>query len=937
MLNLTAKQESFFRMMRENADLERRGVELLLKRPDFEVFFDALKAEGLFDGERNPPVVQVEKAGFYRAAYWPILDYMLALAKICGERDNRTLSQELLAIIRTISAWKDTEDRPRNNYITNAKFVEILSLLPVESVTEQDLAFIPVWLKVGVGRSPACIMIEDRLLPRLISAASPDGLAKAVSVLKYCFEIEWVDAKEFGKSERLPLMAVEGYTAQQIVTKYAHDLGHRAGKPAVAIFADAVRAVFSVGTRKDYSYIHVPAVEDHAQNHTWREVETCVVVGLRESLLGWCDTDQPAAREYISALLDDDNVMLHRIATYVIGQRWPFLRELYPKLCSLVFFNSGHLHELYHVLQDHFAELPDDEKDRTLQVIRSIPRPSWGKDHDASLRWLQLRWLSAITNKGYAQADQWAQELRSGEPPIVLSEHPDFNTYTQTRMGPGPSPYSDSELTGFAEAGILVEKINSFSEIDTWAGPSLDGLGSSLEHAVQSNPEPFIRTLSMFLNAKRRYQYSLIISLQRAWETDAGQKLLEWGDAWEAMLGFFEALIQADDFWQEQDGGENHRDWVASAIADCLRSGTTNDDRLYPSTLLPRALTIIRSLLEHAEGTEQADEDPMLRALNTPKGRAIEAFFSLSLRSCRISDQEHGNHADQWRVLQPLFDAELNKCQNANFEFSTLCAAYLSQLEYLGREWVRQRILQVFPFDCPANMLCAVGGLGHAAQSRSIYKMLVEFEILDHALDLEITNREIRESLLARITSAYLWGEEALNSSRFVSIFERGTNADLQFIASVFWSVRGSEITGDQRDLIRAFWSKCVARSAGISPPHKDLLSALSRLACFLETADGEDRRLLEAVAPYVYDQHNVYEFVDELSRLVEASPDGVSAVLRNMTELRIPDFDYRDQIRNLLETLMTKGKREEVVFHAERMRTLPGMQEIFDRATRTQ
>jgi hypothetical protein len=108
-------------------------------------------------------------------------------------------------------------------------------------------------------------------------------------------------------------------------------------------------------------------------------------------------------------------------------------------------------------------------------------------------------------------------------------------------------------------------------------------------------------------------------------------------------------------------------------------------------------------------------------------------------------------------------------------------------------------------------------------------------------------------------------------------------------------------------------------------------------LACFLDTADEEDRRLLEAVAPYVYVQHNVYEFIDELARLVEVSPDGVSSVLRKMTELRIPDFDYQDQIRNLLESLMTKGKRNEVVFHAERMRTLPGMQEIFDRVTRVQ
>jgi len=937
MANLTAKQESFVRLMGEDADLERRGVELLLKHPHFEDFFDALKIAGLFGGERNPPLVQAEEAGFYRTAYWPILDYMLGLAKICGERSDVTLARELLVIIRTISTWKDVENRPRNNYITNAKFVEILSLLPVEAITQQDLDLIPAWLKVGVGRSPANIRIEDQLLPHLISAGSPDGLAKAVSVLKYCFDVEWVDAKELGERERAPLMALEGFAALQIVTKHARSLGQMAGEPAAAVFADAVRAVFSAGTRKDFSYIHVPAVEDHAQNHTWREIETCVVVGLRESLLGWCDTEQPTARGYISALLDDDNVMLHRIAIYVIGQRWPLLRELYPNLCSLRFFNSGHLHELYHVLLDHFAELSDKEKERTLEIIRSVPRPDWGKDPDVSLRWSQLRWLSAIKNKGHARADHWDQELRSGDPPIGLSEHPDFNTYTQTRVGPGPSPYSDSELAGFAEAGILSEKINSFSEKDPWAGPSVEGFASSLEQAVQSNPEPFLRILSQFLNVRRRYQYSLIISLQRAWETGVGQNSINWGDAWEAMLGFFEDLVQARDFWNEEDSGENHRDWVASAMADCLRSGTTNDERSYPSALSPRALAIIGNLLEHAEGTEQAGEDPMFQALNTPKGRAIEALFSHSLRTCRIDDQEHGSHTDQWKMFQPLFEAELNKCRNANFEFSTLCAAYLSQLEYLGGEWIRQRILQLFPNEFSSNTLCAISGLGLATHSRSIYRLLVESEVLDHALNLEMSKRAIRENLLARVASAYLWGEEDLNSSRFAAIFERGTEADLQFIASVFWSIRGTPVTEDQRELVRAYWSKCIGWAQGSPKPPKELLSSLSRIACFLLTADGGDRNLLEAVAPYVYVQHSEYEFVDELVRLVEVSPEGVSSVLRKMTESRIPMFDYQDQIRNLLETLITKGKREEVLFHAERMRMLPGMQEIFDRVTRAQ
>ena len=936
MANLTAKQESFVRLMGQNADLERRGVELLLKHPHFEDFFDALVSAGLFAAERNPALLPADEPGYYRTAYWPILDYMLGFAKLCGERGDQARSEELLAILRTVSTWKDAENQKRDNYITNAKFVEILSLVPPQSITGQDLALVPIWLDVKAGKLAISTAIEGHLLPRLITAGSPESFEKAISVLRSCFHVEWVSAKELGEQERIPLLALDNYSAKQIVEKYARSLGGKVGEPVVAVFSDAVREVFSTGTRKDFSYLHVPAVEDHAQNHLWREVENCVVVGLRESLLGWCDTEQTTAPDCVSGLLDDDTVMLRRIAIYVIGQRWPLLRKLYPKLCSLEFFNSGHLHELYGLLQGHFGELADEEKERTIGVIRSIPRPDWGKDPDVSLRWSQLRWLSALTDKGYALADAWAQELRSGNPPIGLSEHPDFNTYMQTRMGPGPSPYSNSELAGFADAGILHEKINSFSEEDAWVGPSADGLASSLEDAVRSNPEPFLRTLTQSLNLGRRYQYSLITSLQRAWETGIGQNSIDWDNAWEAILGFFEDLVHGDDFWNEESA-ENHRDWVVSAIADCLRSGTTNDERSYPSALSPRALAIIANLLEHSTGTQQAGEDPMFLALNTPRGRSIEALFSHSLHTSRLNDQERGNHIDCWVIFQPLFEAELNKCRSANFEFSTLSAAYLPQLEYLGAEWINERILQVFPKGFPSNMLCAVSGLGHATHSRSIYKLLVGSGVLDHALTLEMPNRPIRENLLARVASAYLWGEEELNSSRFAAIFDGGTDADLQFVASVFWSVRGTAVTEDQRERIRAFWSRCIDGTERGSMPSKELLSALSRLAGFLESADSEDRRLLETVAPYVYVQHNVYEFIDELVRLVEVSPDGVSAVLRKMTELRIPDFDYQDQIRKLLESLVVKGKRDEVVFHAERMRTLPGMQEIFDRVTRAQ
>ena len=99
-----------------------------------------------------------------------------------------------------------------------------------------------------------------------------------------------------------------------------------------------------------------------------------------------------------------------------------------------------------------------------------------------------------------------------------------------------------------------------------------------------------------------------------------------------------------------------------------------------------------------------------------------------------------------------------------------------------------------------------------------------------------------------------------------------------------------------------------------------------------MDSADGKERELLEAVAPYVHIGHNAHEFVEDLSRLVDVSPDGVSAVLEKGISARVPDYDYQDRFKSLLERLVEKGKREDVIQYAERLQNLSGIQELYER-----
>jgi hypothetical protein len=934
MAKLTANQESFVKLMTEGEELAHRGVELLLKRSDYEQFFDALRDAGLFDPSNNPAPVPAEEKGYVRIPYWSALDYLTAVAKLSGERNDLELANKVMAVVRSVASWRDADGHPRENYHTAHKFASIFGLVPTAAVALEDLDFIPAWLNDRFERMLVGRALDEGALSRFLVSSSSEDLNKAVLILAHCTAIKWRITKELGEGEGKPVMAVDDFWINLIIKQHAATFGRRIGQKAVEVLLGRVREVFASGARKLYSQTYRPAIEDHFQNHRWHEAENCSVVGLRDVLLSWCENEPAAAKQFVEKLLADELEIVRRVGIYVLGQQWLTLQDLYPKFLGPKLFDPGHLHELYNFLSAHFADISDFEKAATVEAIRQIPPPKQASDPARSLKRIQFRWLSAIVGKGYALADELFEQLRADPTVGGLSEHPDFDSYIGTWVGPGPTSYSAAELIAFATEHIAVEKLNAFEEHDPWIGPTMDGLTTALQEAVRTAPETFLQVLPDFLQGKRSFQYSLILGLKQAWETADRARDTDWNQGWQNIISFFEQLIGNPEFWEETTE-DSRRDWVVSAVADCLRAGTSNDDRAYAVDLLPRTQTLIAILLDKAWAAKEPSDDPMTMALNTPKGRTVEALFSQALRACRVNDRNGGSHEAPWNTIHSLFDLELNKCENANYEFSALSGAYIAQLIYMDPQWTKVRIPQIFPSEFQLNSVCAIDGLGYAPFTRLIYQFLVEAGVPDRALGYDLRGRGGREKLLERIAAAYLWGDETLESRRFSHLLQPEHIEDLEVVTRVFWMMRGQKMSAEQKMRIVDYWEHCLALSGRFPEPPVKLLSGLSLLSCFLDTADGRERSLMEAVAPYVRNGHNAYEFVDELVRLVEVSPDGVSEVLGRMTKGWVPDFDYKDQLKTLLRTLAAKGKKNDVISHAERLRSLPGMQELFGELTR--
>lgn len=923
MITLTASQQSFIDIMKKSDELAWKGFQLLLQRTDYPGFFDVLRDAGFFAPAKNPGPVPGERENTVRIPFWAPLGYLKAVAKQAGKENDTPLAAKVMNVVRDVSAWRDDNREPRRNYQTNRTFAEIFGLVPTSAVSHSDVDLLEQWLNDPYERMLIADALDRGVLSRFLGSANPDDWKKAVRVLYHLTTIAW--QQDADERDAVPSSVVDDFSLGEFLKHHAKQIGGKAGRDAAKVMIERVREVFSTPMRRDYSSLFRPAVEDNGQNYRWRSVENRVVEGLRDVLLGWSDEDPKSARAAIERMLRDDLQMIRRVGVYVLAERWAIMCDMYDDITVATLFNAGHSHEFYHLLQAHFAEMSPEQQSATLRAIETLPMDDHGDESEQLRRRRQYRWLSAINRKGCAPADQRFAELDADPKVGKLGEHPDFDSYITSGVGPGKTPYSPEELVALTQANALVDKLNKFTPTNDWRGPATDGLTSALGTAARTNPDTFLANLSQFLSAKPIYQHAVINGLKGAWESKTNAN---WDQAWEQLVRFFEQLLDNQHFWQQTEDVYTH--WVVTVIADCLQAGTKQDDHAYAANLLPRTQLVIASLLEHEPSTDTPAEDSMTQALNTPKGRIIEALFSQALRAARVSDQERGTHRDAWEGISPVFDAELAKCKNANYEFSTLTGTYLPQLQYLDAEWTSARIDQIFSTQYEANTVCALEGLAYASFTRPVYEVLAEHAIIDRALGIELKARSARGKLLERIGAAYLWGLERLDGALFRKLFDTATVADLEVLVRVFWMVRHENLAPEQRERILKFWGHTLEWTQHQTQVPARLLSALSLLATYITTLGPDERRLLDAVAPHVHVGPEAYEFTAELLRLASINPAVITNVLQSMIAAHVPDYDYEDRLRCLLEFLAAHGERSAVILMSNQLRHLPGIETLF-------
>jgi hypothetical protein len=241
-------------------------------------------------------------------------------------------------------------------------------------------------------------------------------------------------------------------------------------------------------------------LEEHGQNADWHEAENTIVSALRDVLLGWCEAGSTESTEFVIRLLREGIEMQRRVALFAISEAWEHFS--FDDVLASDVFRPGHLHELYSLLVAHCSALTAAQKDKVVQSIAAVALNNLSDEGRADF---QARILHAIAGRGFEPADKLLTSLESRFPGLRDGEkHWDFHSYTETRIGPGPSVFSPQELIAFAEEGTLRERVESFKEGDRWSGPTREGLIDNIKAASRSDSQAFIRRLRDYLSRPLR-------------------------------------------------------------------------------------------------------------------------------------------------------------------------------------------------------------------------------------------------------------------------------------------------------------------------------------------------------------------------------------------------------------------------------------------------
>jgi len=855
-------------------------------------WFDELKKHGFFNPECEP-----------KSSDWPILIYLEKTALELP--DNHRYIDEYLEFIRSVSSY--SKNIPDANTRTWWYLAKLLRFIPTDRLLESDVEHFKLWLsspdKMLVG-----LELGEQLLPRLLQDPQAIKNIIAEGLLKVFLTIEWRPSR-YDRIRQEPNLILDDYWANQVFKTIAGLVGENLGVNGLKLIQSALEEVLNYQSNDKTSFIWRPAIEDHDQNKEHEDPENLLVTLFRDALLS-LNFGNSASREYVLDLLDSELLTLQRMAIFVLGEkRSDFIEEIGHVVAEKFFDKTSVHHELYHFLNKSYRLLYDAKKTDVLDLIVKNSEGSADPDAEETTQKIQnaygmLRLLSAINGQGFQKADDFYQaqlEITSHNKP----EHPDFHIYSSEPQWIGEqSPFEASDLLRLS-IEALIDDLKSFEPEKTWNAPTKYGLSKSLKEAILKNPNFFQGSLNKFLSTPFVYISAILEAYRDLWkkyktEKDPGLPFL-----FPELFNFVDELIDVPGFWQaepvaDESGFNVGVDWIVGDIAQLISEVVSSDESAIDAKHNQQLLSIISSILDNIDGDDfEGFNDAISISINSARGKSIEAFIDLSLRMCRLADQQYGNHKECWEDdLKPRFEAlfVLGSSIN-NFEFYALFVHRWPNFKYLDTDWTVAKLPNLFDCNTPKILNIALQGFSYLGQyDKVLFLYLRERGILINALKDIGSQDQVRKRIIQFAFIAYLRGDETLTDPNHILYFIINT-ANYELMSELIWFVwtlRSNLKLPEQKEKVFGLWEE-TTNKIGHDKSADKIIGKLGKWAVYVESIESREKDLLMQSAPFICLEFSENFFIEELHRLAKINPKEVTDIFLESLNSCIPTYMPED------------------------------------------
>ena len=903
---LTPKQRSAIERAKQNPDLQP----ILFRRAVGLHWFSAFREAGFLNPTKIPVPMRATEDAYVNIPGWPITDYLVATSAELLDPENQSYAVEFVDFIRAATNY--AREHKFGNSRVWWQFSKIIPNLPPSLIRADDIAIFDYWLDDLYERGFVAENLGEHWLIGLLDRGDEHSKVIAIRLLEILYKTKTVDKQSGGKKETL--LRFDSWHAKKMTKKVADKAGRVLGLPAVELFKSRLEPILIELNNDRYTSIWRPAIEDHGQNPSPDDVKHIVLEGYRDSLLGHLEEAMPAAQEHVQKILESPLETLQRIGIYAVDQRYQQLNHLIERVIRSQYFSSNFRHEMWHLLHNHYPQFSGEEKALVQKVIAGlVVVGESGQQSDSSTSYRRSTWLSAIKDYGEDVASLYRKnvEIVGGEP-----EHPDFSSYmTSGAVIDNESPISKDELLSL-DVEQLVKRLESYTDSGCFGEPGIEGLVKVLNQIVKTEPLRFYNHLHLFSQLDLVFLYEMLEAYGELWREKVQ---LPWEELWVYLLEFCEDIVSQERFWSAENARRSsqfvaNRYWIVGEIARLIESGLMSDDHPIPEKVLPQAERILRMLLQKEEGEEfKPDTDAVSTAINSPRGRCVEALINLTLHHCRLADKRRGEHVETWSHFQPLYEAELARADNGEYEFVTLVARYLPQFLYMSKDWALANLEKIFDQENYQKWLCAMQGYAHVnSVYEEVYNFMKRKGYFICALEDENIREIVDDKIVQNVAVAYLRDFESLEDQTSVihQLLTRRKYSELHHLIWFLWTLRQDANT-KIRSKIFELWPRIISVIDLTTPDGRQLASSLCDWTVFVDEVNDTNRRLILTVAPYADVNYHSHDLLRTIARISDRQPLEAYEIWRRLLEGSYPDYPP-DAIEEALVRLVRIGPEGE-------------------------